>query len=142
MFGEQVVLCGGLSALIKAGFDTLVEAGYQPEIAYFECMHETKLIVDLMYQGGLNYMRYSVSNTAEYGDLSRGPRIVNDQTRAEMKKILGEITSGAFAKEWIQEYKGGMKNFNALYEKDNQSKLEQVGKKLRKMMKWIDSKEV
>ncbi|MCD4830532.1 MAG: ketol-acid reductoisomerase [Anaerohalosphaeraceae bacterium] len=142
LFGEQVVLCGGLSALIKAGFDTLVEAGYQPEIAYFECMHETKLIVDLMYQGGLNYMRYSVSNTAEYGDLSRGPRIVNDQTRAEMKKILGEITSGAFAKEWIEEYKGGMKNFNALYEKDSKSKLEVVGRKLRKMMKWIKSKEV
>ena len=142
LFGEQVVLCGGLSELIKAGFETLVEAGYQPEIAYFECMHEVKLIVDLMYQGGLSYMRYSVSNTAEYGDLSRGPRIINDKTRAEMKKILSEITSGDFAKEWVQEYKSGLKNFNQLYEKDHDGKIEQVGRKLRKMMKWIDSKEV
>lgn len=142
LFGEQVVLCGGLTALIKAGFETLVEAGYQPEIAYFECMHEVKLIVDLMYQGGINYMRYSVSNTAEYGDLSRGPRIVTGQTKAEMKKILGEITSGAFAKEWVDEYKGGLKNFNALYNKDHDCQLETVGKQLRKMMKWIKSKEV
>ena len=142
LFGEQVVLCGGLSELIKAGFETLVEAGYQPEIAYFECMHEVKLIVDLFYQGGLSYMRYSVSNTAEYGDLSRGPRIINDQTRAEMKKILGEITSGQFAKEWVAEYQGGLKNFNALYEKDHDSQLETVGRKLRKMMKWIKAKEV
>jgi len=141
LFGEQVVLCGGLTALIKAGFETLVEAGYQPEIAYFECMHEVKLIVDLMYQGGINYMRYSVSNTAEYGDLSRGPRIVNDQTKAEMKKILSEITSGQFAKEWVAEYQSGLKNFNALYEKDHDSQLEKVGKELRRMMKWIDSKE-
>jgi ketol-acid reductoisomerase len=142
LFGEQVVLCGGLSALIKAGFETLVEAGYQPEIAYFECMHEVKLIVDLMYQGGLNYMRYSVSNTAEYGDLSRGPRIINDQTKAEMKKILAEVTSGEFAKEWVKEYQSGHKNFDALYEKDRDSQLETVGRRLRKMMKWIDSKEV
>ena len=142
LFGEQVVLCGGLSALIKAGFETLVEAGYQPEIAYFECMHEVKLIVDLMYQGGINYMRYSVSNTAEYGDLSRGPRIVTDKTKAEMKKILSEIQSGEFAKEWVGEYKNGLKNFNALYDKDHGCQLETVGKKLRKMMKWIDSKEV
>lgn len=142
LFGEQAVLCGGLSALIKAGFETLVEAGYQPEIAYFECMHEVKLIVDLMYQGGINYMRYSVSNTAEYGDLTRGPRVVTDQTKAEMKKILGEITSGAFAKEWVDEYKNGGKNFKALYEKDHDCQLETVGKKLRKMMKWIDSKEL
>lgn len=142
LFGEQVVLCGGLTALIKAGFETLTEAGYQPEIAYFECMHEVKLIVDLMYQGGINYMRYSVSNTAEYGDLSRGPRIVNDQTKVEMKKILDEITSGKFAKEWVDEYKAGAKNFNALYEKDSKCQLETVGKQLRKMMKWIDSKEV
>jgi ketol-acid reductoisomerase len=141
LFGEQVVLCGGLTALIKAGFETLVEAGYQPEIAYFECMHEVKLIVDLMYQGGINYMRYSVSNTAEYGDLSRGPRIVTEQTKAEMKKILDEITSGKFAKEWVEEYKSGHKNFDALYEKDHDCQLETVGKKLRKMMKWIDSKE-
>ncbi len=142
LFGEQVVLCGGLSALIKAGFETLVEAGYQPEIAYFECCHEVKLIVDLMYQGGLSYMRYSVSNTAEYGDLSRGPRIITDETRAEMKKILGEITSGQFAKEWVGEYQGGLKKFNELYEKDHGSKLETVGRRLRKMMKWIKAKEV
>lgn len=142
LFGEQVVLCGGLSALIKAGFETLVEAGYQPEIAYFECMHEVKLIVDLMYQGGLSYMRYSISNTAEYGDLSRGPRIITPETKKEMKKILDEITSGQFAKEWVDEYKGGMKNFNALYDKDHGSQLEQVGRKLRKMMKWVKAKEV
>jgi len=142
LFGEQVVLCGGLCALIKAGFETLVEAGYQPEIAYFECLHEVKLIVDLMYQGGLSYMRYSISNTAEYGDLTRGPRIITDQTRAEMKKILGEITSGEFAKEWVAEYQSGLKKFNALYEADHGSQLEQVGRTLRKMMKWIDAKEV
>jgi ketol-acid reductoisomerase len=142
LFGEQVVLCGGLTALIKAGFETLVEAGYQPEIAYFECMHEVKLIVDLMYQGGMNYMRYSVSNTAEYGDLSRGPRIIPQQTKDEMKKILSEITSGEFAKEWVNEYQSGLKNFNALYDKDHDSKLETVGKELRRMMKWIDSKEI
>ena len=142
LFGEQVVLCGGLTALIKAGFETLVEAGYQPEIAYFECMHEVKLIVDLMYQGGMSYMRYSISNTAEYGDLSRGPRIITDETRAEMKKILSEITSGSFAKEWVNEYNTGLKNFNALYDKDHGSKLEEVGRKLRKMMKWIKAKEV
>jgi len=141
LFGEQCVLCGGLTSLIKAGFETLVEAGYQPEIAYFECMHEVKLIVDLMYQGGINYMRYSVSNTAEYGDMSRGPRIIPEQTKAEMKKILSEITSGEFAKEWVAEYKGGLKKFNELYEKDHDCQLESVGKKLRKMMKWIDSKE-
>ncbi len=141
LFGEQVVLCGGLTSLIKAGFETLVEAGYQPEIAYFECMHEVKLIVDLMYQGGLSYMRYSISNTAEYGDLTRGSRIITEQTKAEMKKILGEVTSGEFAKEWVEEYKGGLKKFNALYDKDHGCQLEQVGRKLRKMMKWIDSKE-
>jgi len=142
LFGEQVVLCGGLSALIKAGFETLVEAGYQPEIAYFECMHEVKLIVDLMYQGGLNYMRYSVSNTAEYGDLTRGPRIVNDQTKAEMKKILDEICAGKFAQEWVNEVKTGKKNFQSLYEMDHDHLIEQVGRKLRRMMAWIDQKEV
>jgi ketol-acid reductoisomerase len=142
LFGEQCVLCGGLTALIKAGFETLVEAGYQPEIAYFECMHEVKLIVDLMYQGGMNYMRYSVSNTAEYGDLTRGPRIINDQTKAEMKKILSEITSAQFAKEWVAEYQTGLKKFNELYDKDHDCQLEKVGKELRRMMKWIDSKEV
>ncbi|MFC1737437.1 ketol-acid reductoisomerase [Planctomycetota bacterium] len=142
LFGEQCVLCGGLTALIKAGFETLVEAGYQPEIAYFECMHEVKLIVDLLHQGGMNYMRYSVSNTAEYGDLTRGSRIVNEQTKAEMKKILSEVTSGEFAKEWVSEYQGGLKKFNELYKKDSTSQLETVGKKLRNMMSWIDSKEV
>ncbi len=142
LFGEQCVLCGGLTSLIKSGFETLVEAGYQPEIAYFECMHEVKLIVDLMYQGGMSYMRYSISNTAEYGDLTRGPRIIPKQTKAEMKKILKEITSGKFAKEWVKEYRGGLKKFNKLYKKDHGSKLENVGRKLRKMMKWIDSKEV
>ena len=142
LFGEQCVLCGGLTSLIKAGFETLVEAGYQPEIAYFECMHEVKLIVDLMYQGGLSYMRYSISNTAEYGDLTRGPRIITEQTRAEMKKILSEITSGAFAKEWVAEYAGGAKKFKELYDKDYNCQVEQVGKRLRKMMKWIDSKEI
>ena len=141
LFGEQCVLCGGLTSLIKAGFETLVEAGYQPEIAYFECMHEVKLIVDLMYQGGMSYMRYSVSNTAEYGDLTRGPRIIPEQTKAEMKKILSEITSGEFATEWVNEYKSGLKNFSALYKKDHNSQLETVGRELRKMMKWIDSKE-
>jgi ketol-acid reductoisomerase len=142
LFGEQVVLCGGLTALIKAGFETLVKAGYQPEIAYFECMHEVKLIVDLMYQGGMSYMRYSISNTAEYGDLTRGPRIITGKTRAEMKKILAEITSGKFAKEWVREYKTGLKKFNKLYAKDYNGRLEKVGKKLRRMMKWIDVKEV
>ena len=142
LFGEQVVLCGGLTALIKAGFETLVEAGYQPEIAYFECMHEVKLIVDLMYQGGMSYMRYSISNTAEYGDLSRGPRIITPQTKAEMKKILDEIVQGDFAKEWVDEYQSGMKNFNELYQKDHGCQLETVGRQLRNMMKWIDAKEV
>jgi ketol-acid reductoisomerase len=142
LFGEQCVLCGGLTSLVKAGFDTLVQAGYQPELAYFECLHEVKLIVDLMYQGGLSYMRYSISNTAEYGDLTRGPRIITDQTRAEMKKILAEITSGEFAKEWVNEYRGGLKKFKELYEKDYSCQLEAVGRKLRKMMKWIEAKEV
>ena len=142
LFGEQCVLCGGLTALIKAGFETLIEAGYQPEIAYFECMHEVKLIVDLMYQGGLSYMRYSISNTAEYGDLTRGPRIIPERTRAEMKKILSEITSGEFAKEWVNEHKTGLKKFNELYKKDYDSQLEVIGRRLRKMMKWINSKEI
>jgi len=142
LFGEQCILCGGLTSLIKAGFETLVEAGYQPEIAYFECMHEVKLIVDLMYQGGMSYMRYSISNTAEYGDLTRGPRIISEQTKAEMKKILSEVTSGEFAKEWVNEYQSGLKKFKELYDKDHDCQLETVGRKLRKMMKWIDSKEV
>jgi ketol-acid reductoisomerase len=142
LFGEQVVLCGGVTALIKGAFETLVEAGYQPEICYFECMHELKLIVDLFYQGGIDYMRYSVSNTAEYGDLTRGPRIVTDETRKEMKKILEEIRTGAFAREWLLENKVGRPVFNALYKKDKDHQVEVVGRKLRKMMKWIDSKEV
>ncbi len=142
LFGEQVVLCGGVTALIKAAFETLVDAGYPPELCYFECMHELKLIVDLFYQGGINYMRYSVSNTAEYGDLTRGPRIINEQTKQEMKKILEEIRDGSFAREWILENVAGRPMFNALYKKDYNHPIEKVGLKLRKMMKWIDSKEV
>jgi ketol-acid reductoisomerase len=140
LFGEQVVLCGGVSALVKAAFETLVDAGYQPELAFFECMHELKLIVDLFYQGGLNYMRYSVSNTAEFGDYTRGPRIVTEETKAEMKKILAEIQGGQFAREWLLENKIGRPVFNALRNKDKEHQLETVGKELRKMMSWIDSK--
>ena len=142
LFGEQVVLCGGVSALVKMGFETLVEAGYQPESAYFECLHELKLIVDLMYQGGLNYMRYSISNTAEYGDYTRGPRIVNEQTRVEMKKILAEIQSGQFAREWILENKAGQPGFKATKRREREHPVEQVGKRLRGLMTWIDSKTV
>jgi ketol-acid reductoisomerase len=142
LFGEQVVLCGGVSALVKAGFETLVAAGYPPEICFFECMHELKLIVDLFYQGGINYMRYSVSNTAEYGDLTRGPRIVTEKTKKEMQKILDEITSGKFAKEWIAEHKAGKPLFNKLYKADKNHPVEVTGRKLRKMMKWINAKEV
>ena len=142
LFGEQVVLCGGVSELVKAGFDTLVEAGYQPEMAYFECMHELKLIVDLLYQGGLNYMRYSISNTAEYGDYTRGPRIVTDETRAEMRKILDEIRGGEFARDWILENRAGQASFKATRRREQSSQIEEVGKELRSMMSWIDSKEV
>jgi ketol-acid reductoisomerase len=142
LFGEQVVLCGGVSALVKAGFETLVEAGYQPEMAYFECMHELKLIVDLFYQGGLNYMRYSVSNTAEYGDYTRGNRIVTEQTKAEMKKILGEIQSGQFARDWLLENRAGQASFLATRRREKGHLIETVGKQLRKMMSWIKSKEV
>ena len=142
LFGEQVVLCGGLSALIKAGFETLVKNGYPPEMAYFECVHEVKLIVDLIYQGGLDYMRYSISNTAEYGDLTRGPRIVTPETKKEMKKILDEITSGKFAAEWMAEHKAGKPKFNALYNADKDHPVEVTGRKLRKMMKWINAKEI
>jgi ketol-acid reductoisomerase len=142
LFGEQTVLCGGVSALVKAGFETLVEAGYQPEMAYFECMHELKLIVDLFYQGGLNYMRYSVSNTAEYGDYTRGPRIVTEQTKAEMKRILHEIKSGQFAREWILENKANAPAFKAMRKADREHPLEVVGKRLRKLMPWINAKEV
>jgi len=142
LFGEQAVLCGGVSELVKAGFDTLVEAGYQPEMAYFECMHELKLIVDLFYQGGLNYMRYSVSNTAEYGDYTRGPRIITDQTRAEMKKILNEIQTGQFAREWILENKAGAASFKAVRRRNRNHLLEKVGRELRRLMSWIKAKEV
>ena len=142
LFGEQAVLCGGVSELVKAGYDTLVDAGYQPEMAYFECLHELKLIVDLFYEGGLSYMRYSVSNTAEYGDYTRGPRVVTDATRAEMKKILGEIQSGEFAKQWISEHKAGKKDFLATREKEQQHGVEKVGRKLREMMSWIEAKTV
>jgi ketol-acid reductoisomerase len=140
LFGEQAVLCGGASALVKAGFDTLVEAGYQPEIAYFECLHELKLIVDLFYQGGINYMRYSVSDTAEFGDYVSGPRIVNDATRAEMKKILAEIQDGSFARRWIKENEDGRPFFNRVKEEQRNHAIEKVGYELRKMMKWIDAK--
>jgi len=142
LFGEQVVLCGGVSELVKAGFDTLVEGGYQPEMAYFECLHELKLIVDLFYEGGLNYMRYSVSNTAEFGDYTRGKRIITDETRAEMKKILKEIQEGEFAKEWILENKGGAAAFKARRRRERSHGVEQVGLELRRLMSWIDSKEV
>ena len=142
LFGEQAVLCGGVSELIKAGFETLVEAGYQPEMAYFECLHEMKLIVDLFYQGGLEYMRYSVSNTAEYGDYTRGKRIITDETRAEMRKILEEIRSGQFARDWILENRGGAAMFKATRRREREHPLTETGRGLRKMMKWIDSKEV
>jgi len=142
LFGEQVVLCGGVSALVKMGFETLIEAGYQPESAYFECMHELKLIVDLMYQGGLNYMRYSISNTAEYGDYTRGPRIINEQTRVEMRKILKEIQSGQFAREWILENKANRPGFSATRRLERNHPVEQVGKRLRGLMSWIDAKSV
>jgi ketol-acid reductoisomerase len=140
LFGEQAVLCGGASELIRAGFETLVDAGYAPEIAYFECLHELKLIVDLIYEGGLSYMRYSISDTAEYGDYTRGPRIVNEQTRAEMKKILSEIQSGEFAKAWIAENKSGRHKFLAMREAAQHQKVEQVGAELRKMMPFLKKK--
>ncbi|MBI3457882.1 MAG: ketol-acid reductoisomerase [Candidatus Rokubacteria bacterium] len=137
LFGEQVVLCGGVSALIKAGFETLVEAGYQPEVAYFECLHELKLIVDMLYQGGLAYMRYSVSDTAEYGDYTRGPRVVNEGTRAEMRQILREIQSGQFAREWVLENQANRAGFLAMRRVEAEHPVEEVGKRLRSMMSWI-----
>jgi ketol-acid reductoisomerase len=140
LFGEQTVLCGGASALIRAGFETLVEAGYAPEIAYFECLHELKLIVDLIYEGGLSYMRYSVSDTAEYGDYTRGPRIVNEQTRAEMKQILSEIQSGEFARKWIEENKTGRKRFLGMREEARHQPIEKVGAELRAMMPFLKKK--
>jgi ketol-acid reductoisomerase len=137
LFGEQTTLCGGVSHLIKAAFETLVEAGYQPEVAYFECMHEMKLIVDLFYQGGLAYMRYSVSDTAEYGDYTRGPRVVSEATKQEMKKILAEIQSGQFAREWVLENQANRAGFLAMRRRDADHQIEEVGKRLRSMMSWI-----
>jgi len=138
LFGEQAVLCGGTAALVKAGFETLIEAGYQPEIAYFECLHELKLIVDLMYRGGLNYMRYSVSDTAEYGDYVSGARIITDETKATMRQILKEIQEGQFAKNWIAENEAGIPNFRAMRERDRNHPVEIVGAKLRDMMPFLD----
>jgi ketol-acid reductoisomerase len=139
LFGEQAVLCGGVTSLVQAGFETLVEAGYQPEMAYFECLHEVKLIVDLMYEEGIAGMRYSISDTAEYGDVTRGPRIVTAKTKLEMKKILKEITSGKFAKEWIAESESGRANFNALRKAGAEHAIEKTGKELRAMMPWISA---
>ena len=137
LFGEQTVLCGGLTSLILAGFETLVEAGYAPEMAYFECCHEVKLIVDLIYEGGIANMRYSVSNTAEYGDYSRGPRIIDEHVRAEMKKVLAEIQSGRFAREWVLENNAGQPSFKAMRRREAQHPIEEVGERLRAMMPWI-----
>jgi ketol-acid reductoisomerase len=138
LFGEQVVLCGGATELVRAGFDTLVDAGYQPELAYFECLHELKLIVDLMYEKGISGMRYSISNTAEYGDLTRGSRIINEETRAEMRRILAEIQNGQFAKEWLTENQAGRPVFNAVRRRQAGHQIEEVGQRLRSMMSWIN----
>ncbi|MGC0380868.1 ketol-acid reductoisomerase [Streptomyces sp. SAI-129] len=138
LFGEQAVLAGGVTALVKAGFETLTEAGYQPEIAYFECLHELKLIVDLMYEGGLEKMRWSISETAEWGDYVTGPRIITDATKAEMKKVLAEIQDGTFAKNWMDEYHGGLKKYNEYKKQDSEHLLETTGKELRKLMSWVD----
>ena len=142
LFGEQVVLCGGVSALVESAFNTLVAAGYQPEIAYFECLHELKLIVDLMYQGGLSYMRYSVSDTAEHGDYTGGPKIITDETRATMKRMLQDIRSGSYAEEWIDENANGRPWFNERRRSARSGQIEQVGKELRRMMPWLNSKEI
>ena len=142
LFGEQAVLCGGLTALITAGFETLVEAGYSPEMAYFECLHETKLIVDLIYEGGIANMRYSISNTAEYGDLTRGPRVITEETKKEMKKILVEIQNGSFAREWILENKANKPSFNALRRIGSEHLIETTGEKLRSMMTWISKSKI
>ncbi|HYN86986.1 MAG TPA: ketol-acid reductoisomerase, partial [Ardenticatenaceae bacterium] len=142
LFGEQAVLCGGVSALVQAGFETLVEAGYQPEVAYFECLHELKLIVDLMYQGGLNYMRYSVSDTAEHGDYTGGPKIITEQTRANMRQMLDDIRSGAYAEEWIEENATGRQWFNEQRHRQQEHRIEQVGAELRRMMPWLKPKNV
>lgn len=140
LFGEQAVLCGGLSALIKAGYETLVEAGYQPEAAYFECLHETKLIVDLLYEGGLNYMRYSVSDTAEWGDYVAGPKVINDQSKAAMKELLADIQSGKFADEWVKENENGRPKMDSIRASEQSHSIEEVGKKLRGMMPFISAK--
>ncbi len=140
LFGEQAVLCGGATALIKAGFETLVEAGYQPEIAYFECLNELKLIVDLIYQGGLSYMRYSVSDTAEHGDYTGGPKVVDDHVKAAMKKMLIDIQDGTYAREWVLENQAGRPSFNLIRARERDSQIEQVGRKLRAMMPWLDAK--
>lgn len=140
LFGEQAVLCGGVTELIKAGFDTLVEAGYQPEIAYFECLHELKLIVDLIYEKGIPFMRYSVSDTAEYGDLTRGKRIITEETRREMKRILEEVQNGTFAREWILENKVGRPVFNALRRREAEHPIVSIGDRLRSMMSWLQEK--
>jgi ketol-acid reductoisomerase len=137
LFGEQAVLCGGLTSLIKAGFETLVEAGYAPEMAYFECLHEMKLIVDLMYEGGISDMRYSISNTAQYGDMTRGPMVVNDETKRRMKDILAEIQSGAFAREWMKESSNGRRHFDELQATNREHQIERVGAQLRGMMPWL-----
>ena len=139
LFGEQVVLCGGLVELIKAGFETLVNAGYQPESAYFETLHEVKLIVDLIYEGGIANMRYSISDTAEYGDMSRGPRIITDETKQEMRRILSEIQTGAFAREWILENQAGRPGFNAMQRREAKHPIEAIGAELRAMMPWISA---
>ena len=138
MFGEQTVLCGGISSLVVAGYETLVEAGYQPESAYFECLHELKLIVDLMYEKGIQGMRHSISNTAEYGDMTRGPRVIGPEVREAMRKILADIQSGEFAKEWIAENRAGAENFQRLREEAAGHQVEQVGAELRGMMPWIE----
>ncbi len=140
LFGEQAVLCGGVTALMKAGFDTLVEAGYQPEIAYFECVNEMKLIVDLIYQGGFSYMRYSVSDTAEHGDYVTGPRMITDATKAEMKRVLTEIQDGTYARNWILENQAGRPSFNSIRERERNTLVETVGRKLRGMMSWLNAK--
>jgi len=141
LFGEQAVLCGGSTSLISAGFDTLVAAGYQPEVAYFECLHELKLIVDLLYEGGMSWMRYSISDTAEYGDYTRGPRVVDEETRAEMRRILDEIQSGQFAKEWVGEAEDGFPNFKGMRKTARGTQIEEVGARLRTMMPWLHSDE-
>jgi ketol-acid reductoisomerase len=137
LFGEQVVLCGGLTALIQAGYETLIEAGYAPEMAYFECLHEVKLIVDLIYEGGIANMRYSISNTAEYGDYTRGPRIITDETKAEMKRVLDDIQSGRFARDWVAENQAGQPSFKAMRRRAAEHPIEGVGAQLRGMMPWI-----